>query len=87
MMVYVLYGRDTPEQRRVEDLAKRMHDEQLDTELVDADSPRGVQLAENYDVMARPAVILVGPNGSPVQVWQGAESLPSPGDVAYLAHQ
>jgi type II secretory pathway pseudopilin PulG len=87
MMVYMLYNRDTSEQRRAEDLAERMRREQLEVELIDADSPRGIQLVENYDITGRPAVVLVGPGGSPLQVWQGADSLPTPSDVAYLAHQ
>jgi type II secretory pathway pseudopilin PulG len=87
MIAYVLYNRDTPEQKRAEDLAKRLQAEQVEAELLDADSPRGIQLAENYDITGRPAVVLVDQSGSPVQVWQGADSLPAPSDVAYLAHQ
>lgn len=87
MIVYVLYNRDTPEQRRAEELTKRMQQDQLEVELIDADSQRGIQLAESYDITGRPAVILAGPGGSPLQIWQGVESLPSPSDVAYLAHQ
>jgi hypothetical protein len=68
-------------------LAKRLTDEQVEAELLDADSPRGIQLAESYDVMARPAVVLIKDDGTPMQVWQGEDSLPAPADVAYLAHQ
>lgn len=69
------------------DLADRLKREQVEAQLLDADSPRGIQLAENYDILGRPAVALVKDDGSPVQVWQGQDSLPSPADVAYLAHQ
>jgi hypothetical protein len=55
--------------------------------LVDADSPRGIQLSENYDVTGRPAVLLAREDGSPVQVWQGADKLPAPAEVGYMAHQ
>jgi hypothetical protein len=87
MIAYLLYNRATPSQRRVEDLQKRFEAEQVEAELMDADSPRGIQFATNYDVLGRPAVVLVRTDGSPVQVWQGEEGLPSPSDVAYLAHQ
>ncbi len=87
MIAYILYNRDTPEQRRAEDLAKRLTLEQVEAELLDADSPRGIQLCADYDILGRPAVVLVGASGTPVQVWQGADSLPTPSDVAYLAHQ
>lgn len=69
------------------ELAKRLEAEQLQVELTDADSPRGIQLVENYDILGRPAVVLVRTDGSPMQVWQGEDGLPTPGDVAYLARQ
>ena len=86
MICYLLYNRDTTGQRTAEDLAKRIELEDVETELVDADSPRGIQLAENYDVMDRPAVLLVKEDGAIMQVWQG-DQLPPPTDVGYLAHQ
>lgn len=86
MITYVLFNRGTAHERTTADLHERLKKEQLDTELVDADSPRGIQLAENYDVLGRPAVILVRDDGSPIQVWQGVDSMPSPSDVAYFSH-
>ncbi len=87
MIAYLLYNKETAAERMVADLNERLKREQVDTELLDADSPRGIQLAEHYDVTARPAVILMTNDGSPMQIWQGEESLPSPADVSYLAHQ
>jgi len=87
MVAYVIYNKDTPGERVAADLAKRLEREQVDAELLDADSPRGVQLVENYDVLGRPAVVLVKDDGTPVQVWQGEDGLPVPADVAYLSHQ
>jgi hypothetical protein len=87
MIAYVLFNKSTPAERTAEDLLKQLKAEQIEAELLDADSPRGIQLAESYDVMGRPAVILVKSDGTPVQIWQGEESLPSPADVAYLARQ
>lgn len=87
MIVYILYNKGSENERPAQDLAKRLEQEQLEVELTDADSPRGVQLAENYDILARPAVALIREDGSPVQIWQGADDLPMPADVGYLAHQ
>jgi hypothetical protein len=88
MTTYLLYNRDTPGERSMEALAKRLADEeQVDPELLDADSPRGIQLAENYDLMGRPAVLLVRDDGSPVKAWQGADDMPAPGEVGYLSRQ
>jgi hypothetical protein len=87
MIAYLLYRKGTPEERRAEDLMRRLQEAQVEAELMDADSPRGSQFAQNYDIMGRPAVVLVRGDGSVSQIWQGAESMPSPSDVAYLAHQ
>ena len=87
MIAYLLYNGKTQTERTVAELAERLTREQIENELIDADSPRGIQLAEHYDVMGRPAVLLVKGDGSPMQVWQGEDSLPSPSDVAYLARQ
>ncbi|MBW4061773.1 hypothetical protein HJC99_04365 [Candidatus Saccharibacteria bacterium] len=87
MICYILYNRNTPGERQVADLAKRLEREDVETDLLDADSPRGVQFAESYDLMARPAAILIKNDGAPLQSWQGEDQMPSPSDVGYLAHQ
>jgi hypothetical protein len=87
MLAYVLYNKDTENERPATDLAKRLDNARIATELLDADSARGIQLAEHYELLGRPAVLLVRDDGSPIQVWQGIDGLPAPSDVAYLAHQ
>lgn len=87
MIAYVLYNKNTPAERVATDLVRRLGEDQVEAQLLDADSPRGVQLAENYDIMGRPAVVLIKDDGTPLQVWQGEEGMPAPADVAYLAHQ
>ena len=86
MICYLLYNRQTSAERVVAELSDRLEHEGVAYELVDADSPRGIQLAENYDIMARPAVLVVKDDGAPVQVWQGDE-LPPLADITYLARQ
>ncbi len=87
MIAYMLYNRGTAAVTRVEDLARRLGEAGVRTELVDADSGRGIELAEHYDVLGRPALVLVREDGSPIEVWQGEEGMPAANDVAYLAHQ
>lgn len=87
MIFYLLYNRGTQAERQVQELACRLEDENVTTELVDADSPRGIQIAESYDLMGRPAAILIKNDGAPVQSWQGDDQLPTPTDVGYLANQ
>ena len=85
MITYLLYNRQTPAERQMQELAKRLEPLQVHTELLDADSPRGIQLAEHYEIMARPAVMVVRDDGSLVQLWDIPEQLPAPVDIAYLA--
>jgi hypothetical protein len=86
MTTYLLYNRQTAAERQMQELAKRLEPAHLEVELVDADSPRGVQLMEHYDIMTRPVVLIVSGDGSPRQIWQG-DQMPSPEDISYYAHQ
>jgi hypothetical protein len=87
MNVYLLSNRQTPGERLMSDYAKRLDAAQAPYELVDADSPQGISLAEAFDVMGRPAIIVARNDGSPVQIWQDAESFPPASEISYLAHQ
>jgi hypothetical protein len=86
MKAYLIFNRNTPSQRRVDDMAKKLEEADVEAELMDADSPRGIQFVEDYDVMGRPALALIREDGSPVQIWQGEENLPTVSEVAYQAH-
>ena len=86
MKAYILYNKGSSHERLAEDFAGRLEREQVEVELVDADSERGSWMAETYDIMGRPAVLLVREDGSPMQVWQGVDGLPLVTEVAYLAH-
>lgn len=86
MRIYLLYNRQTPGERQVQDIARELEREPVEVELMDADSARGVQLVENYDVMGRPAIMLVREDGSPVQIWQNSEQFPTARELGYLAH-
>jgi len=87
MIAYIIYNQATEAERMATDLAERLKREQVEVQLLDADSPRGIQLTEHYDILGRPAVLLAKDDGTPVQVWQGQDGMPAPADVAYLAHQ
>ncbi len=85
MITYLLYNRRTMGERQMQELAKRLEPHQVHAELLDADSLRGIQLAEHYEIFARPAVMVVRDDGSPVQLWDNPEQLPSPTEISYLA--
>ena len=86
MTTYLLYNRATPNQAQMEALAAQLKPLLVEAELIDADSPRGIQLAENYDILARPAVLLVHGDGSPMQIWAG-EQIPLASEIGYMARQ
>ena len=71
----------------MEEMKKQLTEADVEVELVNADSPGGIGLAEAYDVMGRPAVVLIREDGTLVQAWQGADGLPTVSVVSYLAHQ
>ena len=87
MKAYLLFNKGTPNEGIVNNFNDRLKEADVDTELLDADSPRGIQLVENYDILGRPAVALMREDGSPVQIWQGEDGMPTVTDVSYLVHQ
>lgn len=86
MKVILLYNLRTPDERWATDLQTRLSAEQVEAELLDADSPRGAELAEHYDVMARPAILVIKEDGAPQQVWQGHDQMPQFSEIVYLVH-
>jgi hypothetical protein len=87
MKAYILFNRATPSERQMERLEKELKAAEVEVELLDADSPRGIQFAEHYDVMGRPALALIREDGTPTQVWQEEGQFPPVSEVAYLASQ
>ena len=88
MKAILLYNRQTPEERHMQDMQRELKAAEVEVELLDADSPGGIQFAESHDIMGRPAVAILRADGSPVQIWQGSlESLPPVNELAYLARQ
>lgn len=85
MVANILYTKDSPMERDIAYFIRRLKQLQVDSKMIEADSPEGVAMAENYDLLGRPAVILAGLDGTPIQHWEG--ELPQPEDVSYLAHQ
>jgi hypothetical protein len=87
MVIYALYNKGTSGERLVSLFADLLKHEQIEVELLDADSAQGVGLAETYDILGRPAVLLIKDDGAPVKTWQGEDAMPTPGEVAFLARQ
>ena len=71
MILHLLYTPNTPADRDLEELQRRLAGLQITPELVNADSRSGIALAELYDVMQRPAVIATDDNGQLMQKWEG----------------
>ena len=67
------------------DLAAELGRLQVESETIEADSRRGADLAETYDITSRPAIVLAAGDGTPIERWQ--QQLPSPTDISYLAHR
>ncbi len=85
MITYLLYTKNSPMQREVEHLAGVLEQFRVNTQLIEADSPQGISLTENYDMPQRPSVIVVRDDGSFVQAWQG--ELPPAEEISYHFHQ
>ena len=83
MTVYLLYNKATAAERKMAQLSEKLQEAKVNFELVDADSPAGIAVAENYDVLARPAIILTSHDGGVLEVWPREDQFPSVGELAY----
>lgn len=72
MNVTVLYTRNTPADRHIEYLQRKLQEEErIEAKLLDADSRDGIALAELYGIMQRPALIVTGDDGKLAAKWEG----------------
>jgi hypothetical protein len=85
MIAYLFYTKDSPGEDEMQRLAEELRRSQVDSELVEADSPHGIALSENYDVVVRPAVVLATTDGTQINQWQ--HDLPGASDISYWAHR
>ena len=83
MTVYLLYNKSTAAERKMTDLGVKLEEAKVNFELVDADTPRGIAIATDYDVLARPAIILTSHNGGVLEVWPVEERFPSVSELTY----
>lgn len=81
MQVTLLYTANTPADRQIDYLCRKLEEEErIEVKLLDADSRDGIALAELYEVMQRPAVLVTDGDGKLAAKWQA--ELPSPRAVA-----
>lgn len=83
MTVYLLYNKSTAAERKMADLGVKLEEAKVNFELVDADTARGIAVATDYDVMARPAIILTAHDGGVLEVWPEEDRFPSVQELAY----
>lgn len=71
MNVTILYTANTPADRDIEYIKRKLTDERIEPRLLDADSREGIALTELYEVMQRPAILVTDRDGRLAQKWQG----------------
>jgi hypothetical protein len=86
MKVVILYKPRSEFARQVETYVRDYQDRHESTrlELIDYDSRDGYALATLYDIMAVPAILAMGNDGSLLQAWVGPD-LPLMDEIAYYA--
>ena len=85
MIVQILYNRGTAAERDMAGLAAQLAAAKVTCELLDADSPAGISVAEHYDVLARPAILLVRHDGTLDEMWTELDRFPSVDTLRYRA--
>jgi hypothetical protein len=79
MNARLLYTHNTPADRDIAELQRRLQKRGVELELIDADSREGSALSELYDLVGRPSVFVTTAEGQLIGKWQ--IDLPSPDDV------
>lgn len=88
MKAVILYRADSEDSRAVEEFVREFSRRtNRDIEQVDVDSIEGTRMAELYDIMRHPAVLVTKDDGALVKSWLGVP-LPLVNDVdGYLVQQ
>ncbi|HEX7259626.1 MAG TPA: hypothetical protein VF272_01715 [Candidatus Saccharimonadia bacterium] len=71
MNLYILYTKDTPADRDISYLQRRLDERRISWKAIDADSRDGAAKTELYDIMRRPAVLVTDSSGGVMQKWEG----------------
>ena len=83
MTVYLLFNKDTAAERKMADFEAKLIEARVRVELVDADTPKGIAVAADYDLMARPAIALTTADGSLLDTWTEEDRFPSVQELSY----
>ena len=81
MKALVFYRKSDTNRLKLEmnELKKNLAISHITSQDIDADSPAGAGMAEAYDIMSFPAVLLMREDGVAQKVWQG--TLPSNNEI------
>lgn len=85
MKALLLYRTNSETERLARDFAsdfERQTGKKI--EVMDADSPEGIELSKLYDVVAYPAILARTDDGTLLQLWQG-EPLPRISEVSFYS--
>lgn len=85
MRVYLFTSSEPTAARQLKEFAAELDSYQVEPIMVDDSSARGVSLAELYDIVDRPAVVVTRDDGQVMQRWM--RELPLASDLSYWAHQ
>ena len=86
MKVLLLYRPSSEFARGAERFVQELERRSSKTiEIVDVDSPQGIQLAKTYDILDHPTFIATADDGSMQRKWSGKSPLPLIDDVAVYA--
>lgn len=86
MKAVILYKPDTETDTQMQDYLREFnHRTGKDIELVDADSPRGVELGKLYDILSFPALLALEDDGRFMEAWPEIDKWPTMSELTYYA--
>ena len=84
MKTMLLYRPNSEHERQVLDYLRDLKMQTgREPEVIDVDTPRGMELCSIYDIMDYPAIIVLNDDGHVQNSWIGKDNMPRIGEVSY----
>ena len=74
MKFRIFYTPNTPADHDIAYLQQRLETNHISPELIDTNTIDGAGIAQSYDILARPASMVIADDGSVLQQWSGLPS-------------
>lgn len=86
MKAIILYQPNTELETSIQEYVREFAQETARTiELIDSNTPSGVEIAKSYDILQFPALVAVKDDGSYIESWAERDKWPTISELSYYS--